>query len=122
VALNTAAEQVKKTYGALDIKWGDVYRYGAGTTTDVPGNGGAGPMGVFRTVAFTKKVGDKFYGANGETIVCAIEFGSPQQANCLLGYGNSSQPGSKYNGDGTENRWHGKGIEPGNFEGYVISF
>jgi acyl-homoserine-lactone acylase len=98
VALNQAADEVKKTYGSLDIKWGDVYRYGV-ANTDVPGNGGAGPMGVFRTVAFTRKVGDRYYGANGETIVCAIEFGKQQQANCLLGYGNSTQPGSPHQGD-----------------------
>jgi acyl-homoserine-lactone acylase len=97
-ALNSAAEDVRKTYGALDVKWGDVYRYKSGST-DVPGNGGAGPMGVFRTIAFTRKEGDKYYAANGETIVCAIEFGSPQRANCLLGYGNATQPGSPHLGD-----------------------
>ena len=98
VALEKAAEEVRKTYGSLDVKWGDVYRYASGTA-DVPGNGGAGGMGVFRTIAFTRKEGNKFYAAHGETIVCAIEFGAPQQAQCLLGYGNSSQPGSKHMGD-----------------------
>ena len=29
----------------------------------------------------------KYYAANGETIVCAIEFGRTQQARCTLGYG-----------------------------------
>ncbi len=96
--LETAAVEVKKTYGALDIKWGDVYRYASGTS-DVPGNGGAGGMGIFRTIAFTRKEGNKYYAAHGETIVCAIEFGSPQKASCLLGYGNASQPGSPHLGD-----------------------
>ncbi len=36
------------------------------------------------------------YAAQGETIVCAIEFGPTQQARCTLGYGNASQPGSKH--------------------------
>jgi acyl-homoserine-lactone acylase len=31
--------------------------------------------------------------------VCAVEFAKTQQANCLLGYGNSSQPGSPHLGD-----------------------
>jgi acyl-homoserine-lactone acylase len=75
-ALNAAAEEVRKTYGSLDVKWGDVYRYKSGDT-DVPGNGGAGPMGVFRTIAFSRKEGNRFYAANGETIVCAIEFAQP---------------------------------------------
>ena len=80
------------------MKWGDVYRLGGGTA-DLPGNGGPGPSGLFRTVAYTRKVGNKYYAANGETIVCAIEFGTTQRANCTLGYGNSSQPGSPHLGD-----------------------
>ncbi len=56
-------------------------------------------MGVFRTIAFTQKQGNRYYAANGETIVCAIEFAKNQQANCLLGYGNSTQPGNPHLGD-----------------------
>ncbi|HYA18807.1 MAG TPA: penicillin acylase family protein [Bryobacteraceae bacterium] len=97
-ALNAAAEEVKQTWGSLDVKWGDVNRYRSGTT-EVPGNGGAGGMGVFRTIAFTDKEGRKNYAAHGETIVCAIEFAANQRANCLLGYGNASQPGSPHLGD-----------------------
>jgi acyl-homoserine-lactone acylase len=97
-ALNAAAEEVRKTYGSLDVKWGDVNRYQSGPA-DVPGNGGAGGMGVFRTIAFTRKEGNKNYAAHGETIVCAVEFAANQRANCLLGYGNASQPGSPHLGD-----------------------
>lgn len=96
--LEEAAVEVKKTYGALDVKWGDVNRYASGSA-DVPGNGGPGGLGVFRTISFTKKQGDKYYAANGETIVCAIEFSLPQKANCLLGYGNASQPGNPHVSD-----------------------
>jgi acyl-homoserine-lactone acylase len=60
------------------------------------GNGGAGGSGLFRTISFTKKVGNKYCAAQGETIVCAIEFGPSQQARCTPGYGNSSQAGSKH--------------------------
>jgi acyl-homoserine-lactone acylase len=98
VALMKAADDTKATYGSLDVKWGDVYRLGGGTA-DLPGNGGPGPSGLFRTIAYTRKVGNKYYAANGETIVCAIEFGKTQRANCTLGYGNSSQPGSPHLGD-----------------------
>ena len=45
---------------------------------------------------FARKQGNKLYGTHGETFVCAIEFGKPQRAQCLLGYGNASQPGSKH--------------------------
>ena len=84
-----------KLYGALDVKWGDVYRFASGNA-DLPGNGGPGGSGLFRTIAFTRKDGNQYYAANGETIVCAIEFGPTQQARCTLGYGNSSQPGSPH--------------------------
>jgi acyl-homoserine-lactone acylase len=92
-ALSTAAERVKQTYGSLDVPWGEVYRYGSGNA-DLPGDGGPARLGVFRTIEFGKKVGDKFYASHGETFVCAIEFAEKQNARCALSYGNSSQPGS----------------------------
>ncbi len=94
-ALAAAADECLKLYGALDVKWGDVYRFASGNA-DLPGNGGSGDSGLFRTIAYTRKVGNKYYAANGETIVCAIEFGKMQQARCTLGYGNSSQSGSPH--------------------------
>ena len=97
-ALAAAAEQCRKTYGSLDVKWGDVFRFASGTG-DVPGNGGSGNSGVFRTVAYTRKAGDKFYAAHGETFVCAIEFSATQRAQCSVSYGNSSQPGSPHLAD-----------------------
>ena len=94
-ALAAAAEECQKLYGALDVKWGDVFRFASGNA-DVPGNGGPGGSGLFRTIAFTRKVGNRYYAANGETIVCAVEFGPEQQARCTLGYGNSTQAGSPH--------------------------
>ncbi len=97
-AMENAAQGIRETYGVLDVPWGDVYRYASGSA-DVKGNGGAGGMGVFRTIAFTRKEGTRYYAAHGETIVCAVEFVKEQKANCLLSYGNSSQPGSPHLGD-----------------------
>jgi acyl-homoserine-lactone acylase len=97
-ALAAAAEQCVKTYGALDVKWGDVFRFGSGDG-DVPGNGGSGNSGVFRTVAYTRQVGNKFYAAHGETFVCTVEFAAAQRAQCALSYGNASQPGSAHLAD-----------------------
>jgi acyl-homoserine-lactone acylase len=94
-ALAAAAEECQRLYGSLDVKWGDVYRFASGKA-DLPGNGGAGGSGLFRTVAFSRRVGNKYYAANGETIVCAIEFAKTQRANCVLGYGNATQPGSPH--------------------------
>ncbi len=95
LALKAAAQETVSTYGALDVPYGDVYRFERGAK-DLPGNGGAGRLGVFRTMTFSKKKGNKFYPFHGETFVCAIEFGAPQKAECLLGYGNATQQGSKH--------------------------
>lgn len=97
-ALADAADECKKTYGSLDVQWGQVNRFGAGTA-DMPGDGGAGRLGIFRTIDFSKKVGDRYYATHGETIVCAIEFADQQRAQCALSYGNSSQPGSIHQED-----------------------
>jgi acyl-homoserine-lactone acylase len=94
-ALAAAAEDCRKLYGALDVKWGDVFRFASGKA-DLPGNGGAGGSGLFRTIAYTRREGNRFYAAHGETIVCAVEFAASQRAQCLLGYGNSTQPGSPH--------------------------
>ncbi len=93
--LAAAADECMKLYGALDVKWGDVFRFASGNA-DLPGNGGPGGSGLFRTVAFNRKQGNRYYATNGETIVCAIEFGPTQQARCTLGYGNASQKGSPH--------------------------
>ena len=72
-ALTAAADECRKLYGSLDVKWGDVYRFASGNA-DLPGNGGPGGSGLFRTIAFARREGNKYYAASGETIVCAIEF------------------------------------------------
>lgn len=97
-ALKVAAEEVMRLYGVLDVPYGDVFRFNRGKT-EVPGNGGAGRMGLFRTVTFGKTEGSKRYPTHGETWVCAIEFSAAQKAGCLLSYGNASQPGSKHQDD-----------------------
>jgi acyl-homoserine-lactone acylase len=94
-ALAAAAAECKKLYGSLDVPWGDVFRFQSGKG-DVAGNGGPGRLGVFRTIDFSRKVGDRYYAAHGETFVCGIEFGEPQRAQCLVSYGNASQPTSPH--------------------------
>jgi acyl-homoserine-lactone acylase len=94
-ALAETAEECVKTYGALDVKWGDVYRFASGNA-DLPGNGGPGNSGLFRTISYGRKQGNRYYAANGETFVCGIEFARAQRAQCLQSYGNASQPGSPH--------------------------
>lgn len=93
--LAAAAQTVRKLYGALDVPWGEVYRFASGNS-DLPGNGGDGLVGVFRTINFGRKEGNKHYASAGETFVCVIEFAQNQRANCLLSYGNASQHGSPH--------------------------
>ena len=95
VALKAAAQETLTLYGSLDVPYGEVYRFERGAK-DLPGNGGAGRLGLFRTMTFSKRKNNKFYPTHGETFVCAIEFGAPQKAQCLLGYGNATQPGSDH--------------------------
>jgi acyl-homoserine-lactone acylase len=94
-ALKKAAEETQNIYKALDVPYGDVYRFERGAK-DLPANGGAGRLGLFRTMTFGRKKDSKFYPTHGETWVCAIEFGTPQKAGCLLSYSNATQPGSKH--------------------------
>ncbi len=92
-ALADAAEECRKLYGTLSVAWGDVNRYASGKM-DLPGDGGSARLGIFRTIDFGRKAGNRNYASHGETFVCAIEFSDKQTAQCSLSYGNSSQPGS----------------------------
>ena len=94
-SLAAAANKCRELYGSIDVPWGDVYRFASGTG-DVPGNGASDRLGAFRTILFGRKEGNRYYASHGETFVCAIEFSKPQQAECLLSYGNSSQKGSPH--------------------------
>jgi acyl-homoserine-lactone acylase len=96
--LASAAQSCRKLYGSLDVPWGDVYRLASGNA-DLPGNGADGSVGVFRTISYNRKEGNKHYASAGETFVCAIEFAKTQRANCLLSYGNASQHGSPHLAD-----------------------
>jgi acyl-homoserine-lactone acylase len=97
-ALFDAMKDVKATYGKADIAWGDVFRFKIGDV-DVPGNGGPGPMGVFRTMTLGAPKDGKYYPMHGDTYVAAIEFSKPVKAKVLTSYGNATQPGSKHHSD-----------------------
>lgn len=98
VALLEAAKEVKATYGRLDIPWGEVFRFKIGEV-EVPGNGGPGPMGVFRTMTLGAPSGGKYFPAHGDTYVAAIEFSKPLKAKVLTSYGNATQPDSNHRND-----------------------
>jgi len=97
--LSKAATDVEKMYGKLDVAWGEVNRFKIGNY-DLPGNGGSGNYGIFRTMYFAKNASDnKGYAVAGDTYVAVTEFGPKVKAQVLLSYGNATQTGSKHIGD-----------------------
>ena len=90
-ALEAAATKVEAAYGALDVPWGDVFRLRVGDM-DLPANGGADDLGLFRTLWFMPSEDQRFEAIGGESYVAAIEFSNPVRAMALMSYGNATQP------------------------------
>jgi acyl-homoserine-lactone acylase len=88
-----ALETIHK-HKTLEVKWGDVYKFKAGSVI-YPANGGPGDWGIFRTMYFDREG----YAAAGDTYVAVVEFGKKVNARVLLSYGNATQPGNKHIGD-----------------------
>jgi acyl-homoserine-lactone acylase len=97
-AVETAARNVEARYGALDVPWGEVHRFRRGEA-DLPANGFHDPYGVFRMAWFAEADDGRLAVTGGDTYVAAIEFSEPVRAMAVLGYGNSSQPGSPHLAD-----------------------
>ena len=96
VLLEAAATALETEVGALDTKWGDVMKYRRGNL-ELPANGGFGNLGIFRVITFGPMKEKKREPIHGETYVVMIEFGKQRAtARALIGYGNSSQPGSPH--------------------------
>jgi acyl-homoserine-lactone acylase len=98
--LAAAAVETRERYGALDAPWGEFRRFSLGTT-DLPGNGADGNLGVFRVMRYApvEKDSPRQKAVFGDTFVALVEFGSPVRAQVLTSYGNSSQPGSAHHED-----------------------
>ncbi|ARV60160.1 acylase [Nostocales cyanobacterium HT-58-2] len=96
--LEAVAAKVKKAYGALDVAWGDVFRLQV-NHKDLPANGGAGRLGIFRVLNFAPLSQGHFQAVDGDSFVAAIEFSQPVRAMALTSYGNATQPGSPHVGD-----------------------
>ncbi|WP_033366234.1 acylase [Mastigocladopsis repens] len=96
--LEVAAAKVQKAYGALDVKWGDVFRLQHGDV-DLPANGGDGSLGIFRVLKFAPTSNERFRAVAGDSYVAIVEFSQPVRAMVLTSYGNATQPGSPHVGD-----------------------
>ena len=96
--LSTSAAKVLAAYGKLDVAWGDVYRLRS-LGVDLPANGGAGGLGIFRVLDFTSEPDGRFKSIDGDSFVAAIEFSQPVRAMVLTSYGNATQPNSAHSVD-----------------------
>lgn len=97
-ALEAAASKVEAAYGALDVRWGDVFRLRYGNV-DLPANGGPGSLGIFRVLNFAPEEDGRFKAVDGDSYIAAIEFSNPVRAMVLTSYGNATQPGSPHVSD-----------------------
>ncbi|MTJ48110.1 acylase [Dolichospermum sp. UHCC 0259] len=95
--LEKVAQEIKKTYGSLDVSWGEVFRLRVGNL-DLPANGAEGYLGTFRVVNFAPAEG-RFQAVGGDSFVAAVEFSQPVRAMALNSYGNATQPGSSHISD-----------------------
>ena len=98
VALEEAAQKIKRAHGRLDIEWGEVNRLQLGEI-DLPANGGPGDLGIFRVLGFRGSLMSRRQAISGDSFVLGLEFSDPIRAQALLSYGNSSQAGSPFVGD-----------------------
>ncbi len=96
--LGDATAEVEKRQQVIDIQWGDVNRFKI-AGVNLPGNGESGLLGVFRVINFWPPRSEHPVAASGDSFVAAVEFSNPVQARVLIGYGNSSQPGSPHRTD-----------------------
>ncbi|MBD2567348.1 acylase [Anabaena lutea] len=95
--LEKVAQEIKATYGSLDVSWGEVFRLRVGNL-DLPANGAEGYLGIFRVVDFAPTEG-RFQAVSGDSFVAAVEFSQPVCAMALNSYGNATQPGSSHISD-----------------------
>lgn len=117
--LAAAVRNLNRRYGTWTTPWGDINRYQRLTgqlqeTYDdskpsIPSGMAASTWGclpsfVSRVMEGTKKR----YGYNGNSFICAVEFGKTVKAKSLLAGGNSSDPASSHFGDQAEMYTQGK--------------
>lgn len=95
-ALEHAAAEVERLYGALDVAWGDVFRLDA-KGTSVPAIG-ADELGAFTELWFVPGRQNRFSAVGGECYIAVVEFSNPVRAMVLNTCGNASEPVSAHPG------------------------
>jgi acyl-homoserine-lactone acylase len=98
ILLKEAVAETKAKYGAIDRPFGEVSRFHI-DGVNLPGNGGFGNTGIFRTITWGPLKNGERTPQHGETWVSLVEFSTPIKAVGLMSYGNASQPGSPHRAD-----------------------
>jgi acyl-homoserine-lactone acylase len=113
--LDAAAEATVKSYGSLDLPWGNylhlqINNQSAGAAAsadrgpamngvDLPGNGGPGAIGIFRVITPGPVKDGVSTPVHGDGFTIAMEFTQPIHAKALVSYGDCSQPGCAHHTD-----------------------
>ena len=97
-ALESAAATTARRFGALDVKWGDVYRVRR-DGVELPSNGASGTYGVFRVVGYEADGPNKYRAVAGDSYVGVIEFSTPVRARSIIATGNATRAGSPHRTD-----------------------
>ncbi|HEY4148375.1 MAG TPA: penicillin acylase family protein [Chitinophagaceae bacterium] len=112
-AFQSAVQQLRDRYGSWQIPWGDINRYQRLTghlqeTYDdkqpsLPSGMAASTWGCLPSFVSHYVPGAlKRYGYNGNSFICAVEFGKKITAKSLLAGGESGNPASPHFGDQAE--------------------
>jgi acyl-homoserine-lactone acylase len=106
--LEEAVRWTRQTYGAEDVKWGDVHRIRLGDL-DLPATGADGAYGLFHVVVCRpapdgkRVIGTAVPGkpmvGGGDSYVSVVEFSRPPRAYSLLAHGETSNPASPHSTD-----------------------
>ncbi len=92
--------RIEKSYGAIDVPWGEVYRHRRGDV-DVPLGGATGELGAYRVIHYLKDRDGKMVARGGDSYVFAVAFSDPIRAKSVMAYSQSSVPGAPHHDDQT---------------------
>ena len=108
--LADAVTWTTKTYGAADVRWGDVNRYRFGDL-DLPGEGASGQLGAYRVQQYDAVPGaptinvsgwaekDRQLAGFGDAWILLVHFTRPLQAMSVLAYGQTTDRTSPHSRD-----------------------
>ena len=101
-AFETAIEDVKARFGAIDVSWGEAHRMRFADGTDIAVGGSSGTMGAFRVVTFADEPDGKRRARSGDSWIFAVEFSTPPKAYTVVAYSQSGIVGTPHYSDQAE--------------------